>query len=124
MGSIKVPGSWLRRYWSLVAPRGVSLDVDEVFISEGAKTDTACFQELFDIDNVVAVLDPVYPVYVDSNVMAGRSGQATEGGHYSGIVYMPCTEENGFMPELPSEKVDLIYLCYPNNLQGDHISQN
>ncbi|MFY9423634.1 MAG: LL-diaminopimelate aminotransferase, partial [Bacillota bacterium] len=106
------------------APRGVSLDVDEVFISEGAKTDTACFQELFDIDNVVAVLDPVYPVYVDSNVMAGRSGQATEGGHYSGIVYMPCTEENGFMPELPSEKVDLIYLCYPNNPTGATISHS
>lgn len=106
------------------APRGVSLDVDEVFISEGAKTDTACFQELFDIDNVVAVLDPVYPVYVDSNVMAGRSGQATEGGHYSGIVYMPCTEENGFMPELPSEKVDLVYLCYPNNPTGATISHS
>lgn len=106
------------------APRGVSLDVDEVFISEGAKTDTACFQELFDVDNVVAVLDPVYPVYVDSNVMAGRSGQATEGGHYSGIVYMPCTEENGFMPELPSEKVDLIYLCYPNNPTGATISHS
>lgn len=106
------------------APRGVSLDVDEVFISEGAKTDTACFQELFDIDNVVAVLDPVYPVYVDSNVMAGRSGQATEGGHYSGIVYMPCPEENGFMPELPSEKVDLIYLCYPNNPTGATISHS
>ena len=105
------------------APRGVSLDFDEVFISEGAKTDTACFQELFDIDNVVAVLDPVYPVYVDSNVMAGRSGQATEGGHYSGIVYMP-TEENGFMPELPSEKVDLIYLCYPNNPTGATISHS
>jgi len=104
------------------APRGVSLDVDEIFISEGAKTDTACIQELFDVDNVVAVLDPVYPVYVDSNVMAGRSGWPDKSGRYSGIVYMPCTEENGFVPELPSEKVDLIYLCYPNNPTGATIS--
>lgn len=103
-------------------PRGVSLDVDEVFVSEGAKTDTACIQELFSTDNVVAVLDPVYPVYVDSNVIAGRSGEATESGRYSGIVYMPCTEENGFIPELPSEKVDVIYLCYPNNPTGATIS--
>lgn len=104
------------------APRGVSLDVDEIFISEGAKTDTACFQEIFDTSNVVAVLDPVYPVYVDSNVMAGRSGFPDESGRYSGIVYMPCTEQNGFVPELPKERVDLIYLCYPNNPTGATIS--
>lgn len=103
-------------------PRGVSLDVDEIFISEGAKTDTACFQEIFDASNVVAVLDPVYPVYVDSNVMAGRSGFPDESGRYSGIVYMPCTEQNGFVPELPTERVDIIYLCYPNNPTGATIS--
>ena len=106
------------------APRGVSLDVEEIFISEGAKTDTACFQEVFDVGNVVAVLDPVYPVYVDSNVMAGRSGFPDESGRYSGIVYMPCTEQNGFVPELPSEKVDIIYLCYPNNPTGATISHD
>lgn len=104
------------------SPRGVSLDVDEIFISEGAKNDVANFQELFDVDNIVAVQDPVYPVYVDSNVMAGRCGYADETGRYAGIVYMPATAENGFSPELPSERVDLIYLCYPNNPTGATIT--
>ncbi|AQQ09392.1 LL-diaminopimelate aminotransferase [Sedimentisphaera cyanobacteriorum] len=98
--------------------RGVSLDKSEIFISDGSKCDTGNLQEIFGTDNVVAVQDPVYPVYVDTNVMAGRTGQAGKDGKYEGIVYMPCTAENGFAPELPSEQVDMIYLCYPNNPTG------
>jgi LL-diaminopimelate aminotransferase len=98
--------------------RGVKLELDEVFISDGSKCDTGNFQEVFARDNVVAVTDPVYPVYVDTNVMAGRTGNSSESGKYGGIVYMPCTEENNFVPELPKENVDLIYLCYPNNPTG------
>ena len=100
------------------APRGVKLDPSEVFISDGSKCDTGNFQEIFGIDNVIAVTDPVYPVYVDTNVMAGRTGGAMEEGCYERIVYMPCTADNNFVPELPSEPVDLIYLCYPNNPTG------
>ncbi len=98
--------------------RGVELDRDEIAVSDGAKCDTGNFQELFTLDNTIAVTDPVYPVYVDTNVMAGRTGVAVEGGRYEGIFYMPCTAENEFVPELPSEKVDMIYLCYPNNPTG------
>jgi LL-diaminopimelate aminotransferase len=100
------------------AARGIRIDLDEIFISDGAKSDTGNIQEIFGLDNVVAVTDPVYPVYVDTNVMAGRTGGAAEGGRYDGIVYMPCTEENGFVASPPSEKVDLIYLCFPNNPTG------
>ncbi len=99
-------------------PRGVHIDIDEIFISDGAKTDTANIQELFGVDNVIAVTDPVYPVYVDTNVMAGRTGLAAGQGTYAGIVYMPATEENNFVPSPPSAKVDLIYLCFPNNPTG------
>ena len=98
--------------------RGVDIDIDEIIVSDGAKTDTGNIQEIFGIDNIVAVTDPVYPVYVDTNVMAGRTGQASGQGRYSGIVYMPCMEQNNFVPELPREKVDLIYLCFPNNPTG------
>lgn len=97
---------------------GVEIDRDEIFISDGAKCDTGNIQEIFGLDNVVAVSDPVYPVYVDTNVMAGRTGAAADKGRYDGIVYMPCTEENDFVPEPPAEKVDLIYLCFPNNPTG------
>ena len=97
--------------------RDVEIDIDEIFISDGAKCDTGNMQEIFGLDNVVAVSDPVYPVYVDTNVMAGRTGPA-EKGRYEGIVYMPCTEENNFVPEPPAQKVDLIYLCFPNNPTG------
>lgn len=100
------------------APRGVKLDADEVFISDGSKCDTGNFQEIFALDNVIAVTDPVYPVYVDTNVMAGRTGDAMEGGRYGKIVYMPCNAENDFVPELPAVPVDMIYLCYPNNPTG------
>jgi len=100
------------------ASRGVEIELDEIFISDGAKTDTANIQECFGLDNVVAVTDPVYPVYVDTNVMAGRTGPATQTGRYEGIVYMPCTAENNFVPLLPDGHVDLIYLCFPNNPTG------
>jgi LL-diaminopimelate aminotransferase len=98
--------------------RGIELDSQEVFVSDGAKCDTGNIQEIFGIDNVIAVTDPVYPVYVDTNVMAGRTGQANKNGQYSKIVYMPCTAENNFIPELPSGSVDIIYLCFPNNPTG------
>jgi len=99
-------------------PRGVALDIDEIFVSDGAKSDTANIQELFGLDNIVAVADPVYPVYVDSNVMAGRTGAMAGQGMYQKIVYMPATSENGFVPEPLKEKADLIYLCFPNNPTG------
>ncbi len=92
--------------------RGINIEADEVFVSDGAKSDTGNFQELLAEDCVVAVTDPVYPVYVDSNVMAGRR-----------IVKLPCTAENGFVPELPSEHVDVIYLCYPNNPTGTTLNR-
>ena len=97
--------------------RGVSIPAEDIFVSDGAKPDSANIQSIFDIDNVVAVQDPAYPVYVDSNVIAGRTGDA-EDGCYRGLIYMPCTEENGFFPALPPGKVDLIYLCSPNNPTG------
>ena len=99
-------------------PRSVQLDHDELFISDGSKCDTGNIQEIFGIDNTIAVTDPVYPVYVDTNVMAGRTGDAIDGGRYAKIVYMPCTAQNNFVPELPTEPVDMIYLCYPNNPTG------
>jgi len=98
--------------------RGVTLGVDEVFVSDGGKSDSANLQEIFAPDCVVALMDPVYPVYADSNVVAGRTGRADAGGRYAGIVYLPCTAENNFQPTLPRRHVDLIYLCYPNNPTG------
>jgi LL-diaminopimelate aminotransferase len=98
--------------------RGVTVEPSEVFISDGAKCDTGNIQEIFGLDNVVAITDPVYPVYVDTNVMAGRTGKANEQGQYERIVYMPCTAQNNFVPDLPTEPVDLIYLCFPNNPTG------
>lgn len=99
-------------------PLGINLKNSEVFISDGAKCDTGNIQELFSKDNVIAVTDPVYPVYVDSNVMAGRSGKMQDDGFYENIVYLPCTQENNFVPSLPTENVDIIYLCFPNNPTG------
>lgn len=98
--------------------RGAAVSPDEIFISDGAKCDTGNLQEIFGLDNIIAVTDPVYPVYVDTNVMAGRTGDADASGRYAKIVYMPCTADNNFVPDLPSEPVDLIYLCYPNNPTG------
>ncbi|HOP62352.1 MAG TPA: LL-diaminopimelate aminotransferase [Spirochaetota bacterium] len=102
--------------------RGAKVDADEVFISDGAKCDTGNIQEIFSTDVTIAIPDPVYPVYVDTNVMAGRTG-ANIDGRYQKLVYMDCTAENGFVPELPKEKVDLIYLCYPNNPTGATITK-
>lgn len=99
--------------------RGVTLDKDEFFISDGAKPDAGNIQSIFSTDNLVAFQDPAYPVYVDSNVIAGRSGSFKSGaGNYSGFVYMVCNSENGFIPEPPKQKVDLLYLCSPNNPTG------
>ena len=104
-------------------PLGVDLDIDEVFISDGAGSDLGNLSELFDCDNRVAVLDPVYPAYVDTNVMAGRAGEFIDGS-WSRIVYLPCTAENGFVPGLPREKVDIIYLCFPNNPTGTTLTRS
>jgi LL-diaminopimelate aminotransferase len=98
--------------------QGAEVAADEVFVSDGSKCDTANIQEIFAVDNVVAVTDPVYPVYVDSNVMAGRTGPPGPDGRYGKLVYLPTTVENGFDPPLPPEGVDLIYLCSPNNPTG------
>jgi LL-diaminopimelate aminotransferase len=98
--------------------RGVKLDRSEIFVSDGAKCDIGNIQEIFGIDNIVAIPDPVYPVYVDSNVMAGRTGDADKNGQYGKIVYMPCTADNNFLPDLPQTTVDIIYLCFPNNPTG------
>ena len=103
---------------------GIDLDTSEVFISDGAKSDTANIQDIFGIDNKIAVTDPVYTVYVDTNVMAGRTGPMKDDGMYEGLVYLPCTAENDFEPELPSEPVDIIYLCYPNNPTGSTLTRD
>jgi LL-diaminopimelate aminotransferase len=103
--------------------RGVDISIDEVFVSDGAKNDTANFQELFSLENIIAVSDPVYPVYIDSNVMAGRTGELNVKGQYDNVVYLPCTEANGMKPTLPSTKVDMIYLCFPNNPTGVTLSK-
>lgn len=99
-------------------PRGAQIDADEVFVSDGSKCDSGNILEIFGNDNKVAITDPVYPVYVDTNVMAGRTGTADEAGRFAGLTYIPVTAENNFVPALPRERVDLIYLCYPNNPTG------
>lgn len=99
-------------------PLGVDLKPSEIFVSDGSKSDCANILDIFGLDNKVAIGDPVYPVYNDTNVMVGRTGQVDEKGYYEGLIYMPSTKENDFTPELPSEKVDLIYLCLPNNPTG------
>jgi len=99
-------------------PLGVSLKTDEMFISDGSKCDCANILDIFALDNVVAIGDPVYPVYNDTNVMIGRTGEADDKGYYQNVVYLPCNEANGFIPALPTQKVDIIYLCFPNNPTG------
>ncbi len=105
--------------------RGCDIQADEIFVSDGAKSDSSNIQEIFSLDNKIAVCDPVYPVYVDSNVMAGRTGTydpATE--RWSDVIYMPCTADNNFSPEFPKENPDLIYLCFPNNPTGSMITKD
>lgn len=97
--------------------RGIDIAPDEIFVSDGAKSDCGNIGDIFSVDNLVAVCDPVYPVYIDTNAMSGRAGDFIN-GRWSNLVYMPCTEENGFLPQLPNEKVDIIYLCFPNNPTG------
>ena len=104
-------------------PRSIRISPDEIFINDGAKSDTGNFQELLHWDNFIGVTDPVYPVYIDSNVMIGRCG-VFENGRWSSVVYMPCTAENGFVPEIPKGRhMDVIYLCYPNNPTGAVITK-
>ena len=98
--------------------RGCDLDASEIFISDGSKCDTGNILDIFGKDNIIAVTDPVYPVYVDTNVMAGHTGEANEQGEYEGLVYLPVTAENNFTAAIPTQKVDLIYLCFPNNPTG------
>lgn len=106
-------------------PRGCEISSDEIFVSDGAKSDSGNIQEIFALDNRIAVCDPVYPVYVDTNVMAGRAGEFDAAtGKWSEVIYMPCTAENGFVPELPKEVPDLIYLCFPNNPTGSSITKD
>lgn len=105
--------------------RGVDIDIDEIFVSDGAKSDSANIQEILGADNIIAVGDPVYPVYVDSNAMAGRTGDYNnESGMWNKVIYMPCLEENGFAPKLPEQTPDIIYLCFPNNPTGATITKD
>ncbi|MGL5015881.1 MAG: LL-diaminopimelate aminotransferase [Bacteroidales bacterium] len=98
--------------------RGVSISPDEIFISDGAKSDLGNFGDILSQSNIIAVTDPVYPVYVDSNVMGGRAGELGSNGEWNNIVYLPCNKDNNFIPELPSKVANMIYLCYPNNPTG------
>ncbi len=98
--------------------RGCEVELDEIFISDGSKCDTGNILDIFGSDNAIAVTDPVYPVYVDTNVMAGNTGSANNKGEFEGLVYLPITAQNNFTAEIPSQKVDLIYLCFPNNPTG------
>ena len=111
---------WLREKIAAVdfQSRGCDIDASEIFVSDGAKCDTGNILDIFGKDNKIAVTDPVYPVYVDTNVMVGNTGEANDAGEYGGLVYIPITAENNFTAAIPSEKVDLIYLCFPNNPTG------
>lgn len=104
-------------------PRGVTFDPDEIFVSDGAKSDTGNIGDILAKGNVICVTDPIYPVYIDSNVMAGRAGELVN-GMWSDIVYLPCNDENNFVPALPDKHVDVVYLCYPNNPTGTVISKS
>lgn len=102
---------------------GLDIETDEIFVSDGSKSDTGNIGDILGADNIVAITDPVYPVYVDTNVMAGRAGELAEDGKWSKIVYLPCTTDNDFVPSLPTEKVDIVYLCYPNNPTGTTLTR-
>lgn len=104
--------------------RHIDIDCDDIFISDGAKSDIGNIGDILGAGNRIAVTDPVYPVYVDTNVMAGRAGHLLPDGHWSRIIYLPCTEQNGFCPELPDEIPDIIYLCYPNNPTGTALTRS
>lgn len=104
--------------------RGCKIEIDEIFVSDGAKSDAGNIGDIFSVDNKIAVCDPVYPVYVDTNAMAGRTGEyLADLQKWSNVIYMPCTAESNFVPELPDEEPDLIYLCFPNNPTGSAITK-
>ncbi|HRP64357.1 MAG TPA: aminotransferase class I/II-fold pyridoxal phosphate-dependent enzyme, partial [Phycisphaerales bacterium] len=107
------------------ASRGLDIAADEIFLSDGSKVDCGAVLDILSLEhrNRIGITDPVYPVYVDTNVMAGHTGAAREAGDYEGLVYMPCTAENNFVPEIPAERLDVIYLCYPNNPTGAMITR-
>lgn len=105
------------------ASRGIVFETNEIFINDGAKSDTGNIGDILRHDNTVGVTDPIYPVYIDSNVMSGRAGTLEAGGKWSNVIYMPCLAENDFIPELPSRRVDILYLCYPNNPTGTTLTK-
>ena len=117
---------WLRRKISEndFLSRGCQVLPDEIFVSDGSKCDSSNILDILGNDNSIAVTDPVYPVYVDSNVMNGRTGEAFQNGTYKGLTYLPINEENNFLPELPKTKVDILYLCFPNNPTGATITKD
>ena len=118
--------TWLREKISKndFAARGCEIEPDEIFVSDGSKCDTSNILDILGNDNQIAVTDPVYPVYVDSNVMTGRTGNASDDGVYEGLTYIPINEENDFKPEIPTKRLDVIYLCFPNNPTGATLSKN
>lgn len=103
--------------------RGIDIDASEIFVSDGAKSDTGNIGDILSTANSVGLTDPIYPVYVDSNVMGGRAGELGKNGRWSNLYYMPCSAENGFVPEIPNRKLDVIYLCYPNNPMGTTLTK-
>jgi len=105
------------------AARGITIEADEIFVSDGAKSDTGNIGDIFDKNNRVAITDPSYPVYVDTNAMGGRAGEPTASGEWTNLVYLSCNAANNFVPALPTEKVDLVYLCYPNNPTGTTLTK-
>ncbi|MGM9833667.1 MAG: LL-diaminopimelate aminotransferase [Candidatus Limisoma sp.] len=102
---------------------GLGIDVSEVFVSDGAKSDTGNFGDILSQANTVGVTDPIYPVYIDSNVMGGRAGTLADDGHWSDVCYLPCTADNGFAPQIPDRRLDVVYLCYPNNPMGTTLTR-
>ena len=104
--------------------KGMDIEADEIFVSDGAKSDTGNIGDIFDQNNRVAITDPSYPVYVDTNAMGGRAGEPTESGAWTNLVYLKCNSDNNFVPALPTEKVDLVYLCYPNNPTGTTLTKD
>ena len=104
-------------------PRGIHLSPTEVFVNDGAKSDTGNIGDILRHDNSVGVTDPIYPVYIDSNVMSGRAGVLQEDGKWSNVVYIPCTSDNDFIPQIPDKRIDILYLCYPNNPTGTTLTK-
>ena len=103
---------------------GLDIDVSEVFVSDGAKSDTGNFGDILSQANTIGVTDPIYPVYIDSNVMGGRAGTLAADGHWSDVCYLPCTADNGFAPQIPDRRLDVVYLCYPNNPMGTTLTRS